>query len=170
MNRLRLRPLPILVILAAVAVLVAAILVATPDKPIPPQIKKQLTSALIVPQGSDSDLAVIEQDSPKYDKREHLLTYNVKYAGHKLVVGQQPTPPQFTEIPKFYETFRNQAGEYASFDSTLGTVYLIKPQGLKGSQNAAVLNAKGTLIMVKSDDKLSEDDWKKFFLTLDVEK
>ena len=149
---------------AAAGLIVIIILLVAPKNPIPGPIKQQLTSTLLVPKGGG---AGVDRLSVKYDKANKLLTFNVAYAGTKMVMSEQPTPSQFVDIPAVYTKLVDGLNNYESFDVNVGTVNLTQPKEL-GNKQAAVLNAKGTLLFAKPDKNLSSDQWRVFFNHLGV--
>lgn len=137
-----------------------------PDKPpIPGPIKAKLTSTLLVPRGGDYQ---VKRESAKYDPKLKVLTYEVAINGvGSAVVSEQPTPDSFIDIPQVYDKVVANMNEYGTFDSDIGTVHLTRPKDLGGKQ-AAVMNAKGTLMFVKPERDLSDDQWRKLFNGLEV--
>lgn len=136
-----------------------------PTSPISSKVKRQLTSTLLMP----LDYSVkIDRASVNYDGVGKLLVYNVLTDGTKIVVSEQPTPDQFVDIPGVFDKLVASMNEYKSFDVDVGTVHLTKPKSINGKQ-AAVLNAKGTLLFAKSEAKLSDDQWRGFFNHLQVQ-
>ena len=144
---------------AVLGLITIVILLVAPKNPIPGPIKKQLTSTLLVPRGGG---AVVDRASVNYDRNQKLLIFNVAYVGIKLVVSQQPTPDQFVDIPDVYTKLIDGLNNYSSFDSSIGTVHLTKPTQAHGGQ-WGVLNTKGTLMFVKPDKNLTDDQWRTFF-------
>ncbi|HEY2004221.1 MAG TPA: hypothetical protein VGH44_03835 [Candidatus Saccharimonadia bacterium] len=151
-----------LTIVGAVAIVV---LVLLPKPPIPGAIKKQLTSTLLVPKDSRF---VVDRQSAKYDASLKLLTFNTAAFGQQVVISEQPSPDTFADIPDYYSKLVNGMNSYSDFDTAIGTVHLTRPLQLGGKQ-AAVLNAKGTLLFAKSASDLSDDQWRQFFNTFDFQ-
>ena len=144
---------------AGIGIIVVILLLILPKNPIPGPIRRQLTSTLLLPDGGG---AVADRLSAKYDTKEKLLTFNVAFASTRLVVSEQPTPDQFVDIPAVYTKLVDGLNNYESFDVNVGTVHLTEPKELSGKQ-AAVINAKGTLLFAKPDKNLTSDQWRKFF-------
>jgi hypothetical protein len=134
-------------------------LVLAPKSPIPQSVKKSVTSTLLVPQGAGT---VVDRESANFVPDEKVLIYNVAYAGTKIIVSEQPTPQQFVDIPEVYKKTVDSMGMYQTFDVNVGTVYLTKSAKLDSKQ-AAVLNAKGTLLFAKPSADLSDEQWRVFF-------
>jgi hypothetical protein len=148
----------------ALGVIVVIVLLALPKPPIPGNIKQQLTSTLLVPQDSRF---IANRQSVKYDSSLKLLTFNVAAFGQQLVVSEQPTPETFVDIPQVYQKVLDGMNDYYDFDVNIGSVHLTKPPQLKGKQ-AAVLNAKGTLLFAKPGSGLTQAQWQQFFNSLAV--
>jgi hypothetical protein len=159
-------PKRIILIALVVGALVIVGLIVYPGKPpIPPSIKAQLTSTLLAPIGSDYQGA---HQTAKYDSQKKLLSYRVHMSGEPSVtVSEQPAPSQFTDISGYYSQFINDLGEYESFGSVDGTVYLVHLKNQAGEQ-AAVLSDAGTLMFVKPDSSLSDSQWRAFFQAVQV--
>lgn len=127
--------------------------------PLPGQIKSQVTSTILVPEGSGY---VVDRESVKYAQKDKLLTFKITKNDKTLAtITQQPTPDTFVDIPEFSTKFFQQAGEYKTFDTAIGTVHLLRPGN--GVADAAAMNTKGTLMFINPVTKLSEADWRKLF-------
>jgi hypothetical protein len=147
-------------VLVVGAVVIVVLLLLPNKQPVPSTIKRQLGSTLLVPMGS-SYTGV--HDSAKFDGSTKLLSYRVTIAGApSATVSEQPAPSQFTDIDGYYSQFISDLGEYKSFGSTAGTVYLIHPKNAPKTQ-VAVLTEAGTLMFVKPDANLSDSQWQAFF-------
>ncbi len=145
-----------------VAGAVTTIMLVLSQEPVPNSIRKQLTSALLLSQATQ---AIIDRSSVKYNTHDRLLTFQVAYSGTQLTVSEQPTPGQFVDIPTAYDKVVENMNKYTSFAVDSGTVHLTRPKDSGGAQ-VAVLNARGTLMFVKSDKDLDDDDWRRFFIDL----
>jgi hypothetical protein len=139
------------------------VLLALPKPPIPHRLQKQLTSTLFVPTSGK-----INHGSAKYDPQLRLLSYIVTAQGDSVTVSEQASPESFTDVPQAYQKVVDGMNDYSDFDTGIGTVHLTRPASLHGKQ-AAVLNAKGTLMFAKPDHDLSIDRWRRFFNSFDVE-
>lgn len=148
----------------AIGLLVIIVMLLGPKPPVPAEIKRAVTSTLLVPKARD---VVVNRESMKYDSQLNLLTYSAIAYGVKTVVSQQPTPESFIDIPQVYDKVVASMNEYKKFDSDSGTVHLTRPKDLGGKQ-AAVMNTKGTLMFVKPERDLSEDQWRKLFNNLEI--
>jgi hypothetical protein len=151
-------------IILVVGVIAATAILLAPKSPIPPSLRNQVTSTLLVPEGGGYSL---NRDSAKYDKDKKVLTYTASYAGTKLVVSEQPTPSEFVDVPEVYDKVTAGMNNYQTFDSGIGTVHLTQPKQLSGKQ-AAVLNTKGTLMFVKPENALTDDQWRLWFNHIQV--
>lgn len=148
----------------AIGLIVIGVMLVAPKPPVPLEIKRAVTSTLLVPKVRE---VAVERKSMKYDKKIKLLTYTTKAFGVTAVISQQPTPESFIDIPQVYDKVVSGMNEYSKFDSDSGTVHLTRPKELGGKQ-AAVMNAKGTLMFVKPETDLSEDQWRKMFNNLEI--
>ncbi len=153
-------------IVAAIGLVVILGLVLGPKAAVPGSIKRQVTSTLLVPQGGDTQ---VNRESMKYDSSIKLLTFNAVMGETKMVFSEQPTPDSLNDIPQVFDNLMSSMGQYSSFVTDTGTVNLTRPKELVGKQ-AAVLNSKGTLMFVKPDKDLSEDQWRKLFKNLAIVK
>lgn len=148
----------------AIGLLVIIVMLLGPKPPVPAEIKRAVTSTLLVPKARD---VAVNRESMKYDSQLTLLTYSAIAYGVKTVVSQQPTPESFIDIPQVYDKVVASMNEYKKFDTDSGTVHLTRPKDLGGKQ-AAVMNTKGTLMFVKPERDLSEDQWRKLFNNLEI--
>ena len=144
-------------------VLVISGLFLAPKSAIPGTIKKQLTSTLLLP----SRQYPVERSSSKYDSSLKVLSFNVKSGANLIAMGEQPSPDQFVDVPQAYQKVLDGMNDYEDLDTAIGTVHLTRPDSLKGAQ-AAVLNAKGTLLFAKPTSSLSADQWRRFFNSFSV--
>ncbi len=136
---------------------------------VPSDIKRQVTFTLFKP-ASTSDI-IADKSTIKYDPKIKSLSYRATQKGSftNLTFSFQEAPEAFTDIPQAYDKFADDLHQYSSFDSIQGKVSLTKPSELQGGQSA-VMNAKGTLMFIKPDKNLSDDEWKQLFSNLDVVK
>jgi hypothetical protein len=157
-------------ILATVAILillvtvVAAGIALAPKPVLPKSITKQTTFTVFVPTTSE---IMVDTASTKYDAKLKLLSYNATVNGIHIVLSMQPTPESFADIPQFYDKVVAKMNEYSKFESINGTVHLTRPIDLGGKQTA-VVDTKGTLIFVKPESDLTDDQWRQFFKNIDV--
>jgi hypothetical protein len=152
--------------IAGIGLLIIGVLLISPKPPIPGPIKRQVTSALLVPQGSDFK---VDRDSAKYDSKLKLLTYNFQAFGTAATASEQPTPEMFADIPDAYGKLVDRMREYSVFESETGTVHLTHPPDQQGKQ-VAVMNAKGTLMFIKPEHDLGDDQWRQLFRALVIVK
>jgi hypothetical protein len=135
-----------------------------PQPFIPGPIKKQVTSTIFMPSGSQVQN---KEGTVKYDSKLKLLSYQSSAFGVNTTVSEQPTPDSFNDIPAVYQKVLDSWKEYASFGNSNGTVYLTRP-GEQNGKEVGVLNSKGTLMFIKADKDLSGDQWKQLFNNLDI--
>ena len=76
-------------IVVAVVLTVVAIVVLRPKPVVPSEIKRSITSTLLVPKSPD---VVVARESMKYDSELRLLTYTVTAYDIKTVLSEPPTP------------------------------------------------------------------------------
>jgi hypothetical protein len=159
-------PIRIIIVVATVGLVIIIGLLVLPGKlAIPDSIKSHLGSTLLVPSGSDYTGS---HSSAKYDSSKQLLAYRINIAGAtSVVVSEQPAPPQFADITTYTDHFVNDLGEYKSFGSPNGTIYLYHPKNAPQLTNAFLLSS-GTLMFVKPDNNLTEAQWHAFFTAVQV--
>ena len=125
--------------------------------PIPQAVRSQVHFAVFVP-GQDVS---VDQASYKFDSGEQVLSFTGHLAdGQPVTFAEQATPASFTDIPDFYPKFLEKLYEYQAFDGLQGTVHLTHP---KGAGQAAVMNAKGTLVFARVAQDESRDTWRSVF-------
>lgn len=167
MAKLPSKPVRIAIVSIVALVVVIGFVLAIVLAPImPPSIKKQLSFIVLYPSGNGF---TIDRSSWKYDSSLGLLTYIVTYSSNdtKITVSEQSSPPEFSEVPGTLDTLTTKLNTYSDFDTLDGHVYLTHPTELKGNQSA-LMNTEGTLMFAKPDKNLGDDDWRRFFNSLDT--
>ena len=102
------------------------------------------------------------------DQTSSLSTTTVTTTGSaKIIMSQQATPPTFAEAPQLYTEFVDKLGRFAVFKAPYGQVYLTRPANLVGGE-AAVFNARGTLLIARSDTILNQAQWEQLFINLEI--
>ena len=139
-------------------------IIFAPKPAVPIEIKRAVTSTILIPR---RDGVTVSRDSMNYDAKLKRLTYTAMVFGVSVFVSEQSTPESFVDIPQAYDKLVNAMNEYQKFDTDVGTVHLTHPKELAGKQ-AGVMNAKGTLMFLKPDSDLSDDQWRKLFSSLEV--
>jgi hypothetical protein len=126
---------------------------------IPGDIRSQATFTIYA---SRDTIVRINKPTIKYDKTLKDLSFTAHYDQTTLTFSEQPSPSQFADIPDAYPRLIAGLGQYAQFEDQIGTIYLAKSAKLANKQ-VAVTNSKGTLMFIKSEKNLSEDQWKIIF-------
>jgi nitric oxide reductase large subunit len=142
-------------------IVVASTMLIRRSQPIiPTTIKNKLTSTLLMPQ--DKRFEIIRQ-SVNYDSTVGgLLDFDVMVFGHRVVLSEQAEPASFVAVPAAYQKVVTGMNDYSDFDASIGTVHLTAPSQDNGNQ-AAVLNADGTLLFAKPAGSLTVAQWRQFF-------
>lgn len=112
---------------------------------------------------NDSELMPIDKNSYKFDRENKLFSYLASYQGNNLVFSMQPSPAEFAEVPDAYGRYIEKLNKILTFDSPLGQVSVTVPQD---SGQVGVFNTQGTLMFVKVQTALSEDQWRQLANTL----
>jgi hypothetical protein len=152
------------ILVVVVIILVAVLAAYLHDKPpvIPTAIQKQVNFVIFYPQPNNQ--ITLEKSTIKYDKSIAQISYIVNFANQHITFSEQASPDSFAADPTFYSNFVQKLNGYATFDSLNGTVNLTLPTEIK--TETGVMNAKGTLVFVKSSGNLSENNWKLLFNSL----
>ena len=156
---------PIFIVLATAVVIAGAVFWFRPRPLIPPEINNQFTSVILV---AKNPQVKNNPDTVKYDNKLKLLSYHTTAYGVDTIISEQPTPESFIDIPQVYQKVLESWKQYKSFDTTLGTVYLTRP-GDQNGKVVGVLNSKGTLMFVKPEKDLTDDQWRLFFKSLQTQ-
>jgi hypothetical protein len=128
--------------------------------PIPASMRRQIDFALIVPY----EESTIGNDI-SYDQSRHTLSYTWTAPAGRLVVSQQPTPPQFADIKGYEQKVYDSFNQYDTFHSQLGEVHLTRP-GQQGNSNMAAVNTNGTLMFVTAPKQLAGPEWQAILAAL----
>jgi hypothetical protein len=150
--------------LTILGIIAIVILLVAPKNPLPSAIRKQASFAVLAPVAGQ---VAVDRESAKFDTKLKLLSFNATFDGVLVVLSQQPTPESFIDIPQVYDKVIANMNEYTKFDAIIGTVHLTRPKDLGGKQ-AAVINAKGTLLFAKPDKDLTDDQWRQLFKNVDA--
>lgn len=160
---MRLRYLVFLIIIVLGGISGGIILFGNANKPLPKELIEKLEFVVYVPTGNYS----LDQKDIRYDENSKVLSMNIKSKeGFGINLNQQATPETFLDIPDYYPKLLEKLNEYSRVQTSMDTVHLTKPTELKGKQSA-VVNYKGTLIFAQPERELSDDDWRKFFNSLE---
>jgi hypothetical protein len=100
--------------------------------------------------------------------QDTLATFQAEGTYGKLGFTEQAEPSSFIDVPDVYTKLISKLQGYSSFTSTNGKVDLTRPVELRG-QETAVMDSKGTLIFVKPDRKLTDEEWRRLFNSLQLE-
>ncbi|HUP26461.1 MAG TPA: hypothetical protein VM124_02320 [Candidatus Limnocylindrales bacterium] len=149
--------------LVLAAVLLVFFLQRTPL--IPDGIRKQVSFVILYPEKKSQ--TVVDRPSLKYDSGQHTLSYRAKVGSGNLVISEQPTPENFTDIPQLYDKVLEQMHSYESLDTRYGKVALTKPDTSNNNQ-VGVINTNGTLMFVRAEQDLTTEQWRQFFNSLQL--
>lgn len=133
-------------------------------KVIPAEIHRDFPSAIFVP----SDPVRVDRTTVKYAGSNYPLNFVAHSGDHKLTISEQPSPDSFFEIPDAYSKFVTSFRPYDAFESRLGRVELTRPQNYNNKQ-VAIMNTKGTLILISAETDMGNEDWKSLFNSLVIE-
>ncbi len=151
-----------------VAALCAIVLMAWINRPLlPGNIRKQVSFVVLYPNSKTH--ARIDRSSIKYDSPKKILTYTATVASAHVIITNQATPGTFTDVPQLYDKLLVSLHSYNDFTTAAGKVSLTRPPNAN-NQQVAVVNTQGTLMFVRSDHDLSEDQWRRFFNNLSTSK
>lgn len=133
---------------------------------IPPSIKQQIAFQIYVTTNGNKQWATDKQ-SIKYDSSQGILSYTASSINNNLYITEQNTPSQFSDIPQYYPTLVSKLNEYSEVQTNLGTLALTHPTELKGIQTV-VINSHGTLMFIRPQNNLTDNQWALFINSLDV--
>lgn len=128
--------------------------------PVTTAISRQANFAIFYP-GKQTGYTA-DSKSMSYDTQNKLVTFTAQGPGTNLDFTEQATPTSFVDIPAAYDKLINNLRGYSSFESLHGKVNLTHPKELGGAQ-AAVMNAKGTLLFIRPNRDLPDDEWRRLF-------
>jgi hypothetical protein len=155
--------LPLVSIITIVLITVAVVIFyATRPPVIPKSILKQINFAIFYPPINQQ--TTIETSTFKYAKSLGQVSFIVNFSGQHITFAEQSSPDSFAADPNFYPAFVQKLGGYATFTSVNGRVDLARPAQVDAE--TGIMNAKGTLLFVKSTSNLSENNWKLLFNSL----
>lgn len=109
----------------------------------------------------------------KYDQSQKALSFTVNYDGRKVAVTEQSLPENLSSGSQFYFQALG-IRPTAQFTSNIGPVALAnfyKPGSLEYNGQAGVAVAGRTLVIANlsgKQEKLTNDQWKRFFDSLKI--
>lgn len=129
---------------------------------LPSAVRRQVSFVVLYP--NNRSTAKVDRNTIKYDSDKKILTYAAREGEAQLIVTNQSSPDTFTDIPQTYDKVLEGMHPYSSFDSLHGKVSLTHPATV--SNQVAVTNTVGTLMFVRTNRDLSDDQWRQFFNNL----
>lgn len=160
MRRKYLIMLPVLVIAGVVA---GISVFGMTNKPIPKGLTDKLEFVAYIPTGVYS----FNQKDVSYSDDTKVLSMSIKSKqGVVITLNQQATPEAFQEAPDYYQNLIEKLRRDKTLSTKLGEVYITRPVELKGKQTA-VINYRGTLMFAEPSRELDDNDWRKFFNSLE---
>lgn len=138
------------------------------SRPVVPSFIGRQASFIIAYPG-EKNSAKIDRSSFKYDTNNKILTYTSSIDSTHLVVTNQAAPDTFTDVPQTYDKLLTSMHAYSNFDSAAGKVSLTHPPNVNNQQVAVVI-IQGTLMFVRADHDLDQDQWRRFFNNLLISK
>jgi hypothetical protein len=153
----------IIIMLSLAALSAGIFFLHTKMTSIPIAIKSQISFPILYP--SSNSIMNIKASSIKYNAPNQQLTFVANYGGGTVSFSEQSTPSSFVDVPAVYTSLVSKLNEYDSFDSVNGSVYMLHPKELMGSQSA-VMNTKGTLLFARPSFNITVSRWKEIFNNL----
>ncbi|GAC1502183.1 MAG: hypothetical protein NVS1B10_06860 [Candidatus Saccharimonadales bacterium] len=135
---------------------------------VPMDVKKQAGFSILYPKNYTIDL-----NSWHYSKKENALTFAVNKDKSKLLFTEQKTPLAFQDDQAAYERFVGSLKPFANFKTNIGTVSLtrfISAGDFQQQGQTALLNSKGTFVLVHPSGDLDDQAWRDLFSSIAVEK
>ncbi len=134
---------------------------------VPQSVLNQVKSVVLMPSGMKISVNKKSMTvSSPVGGDDGVLNFTASIDETSLEIGEQPTPQQFIHIPKVYDRVVEQSKPYGVFESEIGTVHLTRPK----ARQVAMLNTKGTYMLVQADKDLTDAQWRRFFLNIHVVK
>lgn len=138
-----------------------------PASPLPSKIKQVVNFKVIYP---FTKLVKVDGNSYQYISDKNVLIFTATYNNHYLAFSEQPTPESLgSESQPYYQALGIHP--YAQFEIAIGQVALTKfwqSDNLLPAGQSGILSSKGTFLTVRSNDSLSNQDWKNIFTSLKV--
>lgn len=129
-------------------------------QPIPADIRAQVEFTVFLPTSG----VTINAESYKFDSNQKVFSFTGRLAtGQVITIAEQSTPDPFNDIPNYSKQFFLTLSEYQAFDSLQGMVHLTHP---KDAGQAAVMNAKGTLLFARVAHDENKATWQRIFNSL----
>lgn len=110
----------------------------------------------------------VDRSTLKFSDKDNIrvLSLVIKSIDNQVTISEQSVPDILADN-KGYELFTNKMNIYSEINTINGKVTLTKPVELKGTQTA-VTKISQTLIFARPNEGISDDNWRKFFNSLEV--
>lgn len=156
----RFRNILIIAVLLLVTVGGVVLWGVTNRSPLPGDIQKQVSFAVLLPAGDWQ----VPTDSYRFINDSSVLqfTANNTSLNRTLSFSQQPTPSQFDDIPQYFPALLTKLNAYDTVSTVQGPLRLTRPTELQG-RTQAVLNANGTLVFASPNQALTVQQWRQLF-------
>lgn len=108
-----------------------------------------------------------EQNSLKYDKLSKIVTFNMNDSSGKILTFTEQAVPESSQVPA--DAFDEQLASIpqdTSFESANGTVSITKPAA--NDQTTAIMKSRGTLLFVTTENKITTDQWRALFNSMEL--
>jgi hypothetical protein len=155
-------------IVVIVAALAAGVWLLRPKAVIPAEVTRTAGFGVWYPRAGTLQLEV-DQTSIKGTKEgaDYLVNFVAKSPKSTLLFNEQAVPETMTDVPEVYQKLIEKMNGYSTLDTLNGTISLTKPTEFSGDQ-VAVFKARGTLVMIRAQQPLSTDDWRRLGNNLEI--
>lgn len=156
-----------LFVLLTISLVAFGYLSQQPTNPLPTKIKQVVNFKVIYPY---TKLVKVNGESYQYISDKNVLIFTAIYNNHYLAFTEQPAPESLgSDSQPYYQALGIHP--YAQFKINLGQVALTKfwqSGNLLPAGQSGLLSSKGTFLTVRTNDSLSNQDWKIIFSSLKV--
>ncbi len=122
-------------------------------------VRRQVRFSIVAPY--DSPLLAVDRKSVRYDPATGLLSFAayLGQGGTRLVFSEQATPTGLGVGRGYYGKLLEKLNKYTTVTAPIGTLDITHPVMLAGAESA-LLNCRGTLVVIRPSTALDVNQWR----------
>lgn len=165
-RRFKKNAIPAGLLVAAIGIAVAVWGGKQPHAPLEPDVVRRAGIIAWYPDPAN-DGPVIDEKSLKITQEDsdRVLTFVAKRGSQTVTFSEQAVPESMVDVPAVYDKLIESWNNYASVEGEMGKVALTRAS--KSAKQTAVFKAKGTLVFMRAESDMTNDDWRQWILSLE---
>jgi len=142
---------------------------ARDNNPIPPALRSKLTFSPFVLPKDTKGYTTTDYEFSLAEGNVQILSYLIHLPDNTIKVSEYAQPPEFTEIPESKDRFLNNAKQYATVQTSNGTIYLGRFARQNDKQTGIIIE-RGLVVFMSPDIELSAPQWRALGDQLEIQK